>query len=77
MGAGVAFIIYISAPNLAWLSIIIIGLGFIVGIVFAERVRRKYGCTRYMSRLISTPDICPTDIFDKKSHKNQTTKDII
>jgi hypothetical protein len=46
------------------------GLGVIIGIIFAERVRRKYGCTQYMPRLISTSDISPTDTFDKKFNKS-------
>ena len=37
------------------------GVGLILGIVIAERIRRKYGCSRYLSRIISTPDIWPTD----------------
>jgi hypothetical protein len=74
IGAAVAFIIYISAPNLEWLSITIIGLWFFMGLVFAERVRRKYGCAKFMSRLISTPDLWPTDTYDKKNRKKSTSK---
>ena len=71
IGIAIAFVIYISSPKLEWLSIIIVSLGFVLGIVFAERVRRKYGCTRFMSRLISTPDIWPIDTYDRKS-KNKS-----
>ncbi len=70
-GISVAFLIFLSWPNMEWLSIVFVGLGFIVGIVFAERVRRKYGCTRFMSRLISTPDIWPTDTYDRKDNYNE------
>ena len=66
IGLALAFILYLNAPKLAWLSIGIAGLGVLAGILFAERVRRKYGCTNYMSRLISTPDFGPTDTHDKK-----------
>jgi len=59
-------LLFIIKPKLEWLSIIIVSLGFVIGIVFAERVRRKYGCTRFMSRMISTPDISSTDTYDKK-----------
>ena len=38
------------------LSIFILIIGGIAGIIFAEYVRRKYGCSNYFSRLISTPD---------------------
>jgi hypothetical protein len=74
IGIAIAFIIYISSPKLEWLSIAIVSLGFVTGILFAEKIRRKYGCTRYMSRLISTPDISPTDTYDKKSRKKPTSK---
>jgi hypothetical protein len=70
IGIAIAFVIDISSQKLVWLSIIIVSLGFVLGIVFAELVRRKYGCTRFMSRLIATPDIWPTDTYDKKSKKS-------
>lgn len=74
IGIAIAFVIYISSPKLEWLSIIIVSLGFVTGILFAERIRRKYGCTRYMSRLISTPDIWPTETYDKKDKKKPDSK---
>jgi hypothetical protein len=74
VGIAIAFVIYINSPKLEWLSIIIVSLGFVIGIVFAERVRRKYGCTRFMSRLIATPDICPTDTYDKKNNSSTNPK---
>jgi uncharacterized membrane protein YfcA len=72
IGSAIAFILYLNMPKLEWLSIVIASIGALIGILFAERVRRKYGCTRYMSRLIATPDIWPTDTYDKKSHENKT-----
>ena len=74
IGIAIAFVIYISSPKLEWFSIVIVCLGFVLGIVFAEIVRRKYGCTRYMSRLLATPDIWPTDTYDKKSNINPNSK---
>ena len=65
-GISVAFLIFLSWPDMEWLSIVFVGLGFVVGIVFAERVRRKYGCTRFMSRLLSTPDVSPSDTYNTK-----------
>ena len=65
-GISVAFLIFLYSPEMEWLSFVFIGLGFVVGIVFAERVRRKYGCTSYMSSLISTPDVSAADTYDKK-----------
>ena len=54
VGAG---LVAIYDEKLKGLSIFILILGGIAGIVFAEYVRRKYGCSNYFSRLISIPDI--------------------
>jgi uncharacterized membrane protein YqaE (UPF0057 family) len=54
VGAG---LVGIYDEKLKGLSIFILILGGIAGIVFAEYVRRKYGCSNYFSRLISIPDI--------------------
>jgi ABC-type bacteriocin/lantibiotic exporter with double-glycine peptidase domain len=62
-----AAILYFSNASLLWLSIAIATLGLFAGVLFAERIRRKYGCTRFMSRIISTPDIWPTE--EKKEKK--------
>lgn len=61
VGGIIAFLIYNSNPALLVLSIFFLALGFILGIVIAERIRRKHGCSRYLSRIISTPDIWPVD----------------
>jgi hypothetical protein len=74
IGIAIAFVIYLNVPKMEWLSIAIASLGTLIGILFAERVRRKYGCTRYMSRLIATPDIWPTDTYEKKDNKKPTSK---
>ena len=44
-------IIYISNESLLWLSIAILVIGFIAGIFFAEKIRRKHGCENYISKL--------------------------
>ena len=69
IGFAVAFIIYLNNPKLEWLAIVFACFGLVIGILVAERIRRKYGCTRYMSRLLSTPDSSPTDTYDEKSRK--------
>ena len=61
VGGIIAFLIYNGNSDLLVLSLFFIAIGFILGIVIAERIRRKYGCSRYLSRIISTPDIWPTD----------------
>ena len=32
-----------------------------MGIVYAERVRRKHGASRYMAKRLATPDIWPDE----------------
>lgn len=49
----VAALVYSSNKSF---SIFILVLGAITSVVFAEYVRRKYGCSNYFSRLISIPD---------------------
>jgi hypothetical protein len=59
-----AAIIYLANEKLYMISIIILGLGFIFGILLAEKIRRKYGCTNYMSRIRSI-----SSEFPKKEDK--------
>ena len=65
----IAGIIFISNENNLWISIIFLSVGIILGIVWAERVRKKYGCSRYMGRILSTPDICQEDSEENKDKK--------
>ena len=39
------------------ISLILIVLGAIAGVIFAEKIRRKHGCLNYWSRIMATPDI--------------------
>jgi len=61
IGALIAIFIYISNEKLLWLSITITAISAILGVVYAERVRRKKGTSRYASRIIGTPDIWPDE----------------
>ena len=49
--SAIAILIYSSHENLKLLSITIIVIGFISGIFIAERIRKKYGCTNYISKI--------------------------
>jgi hypothetical protein len=60
-GVGIGFIIYINYERLLWLSIIFSLSGAITGILIAEHIRRKYGCSRYLSRIRATPEIWPDE----------------
>jgi uncharacterized membrane protein YfcA len=51
--AAIAVIIYSSNKNLWWLSIIIGAIGIAAGIFFAEKIRKKYGCENYISKIFS------------------------
>ncbi len=57
---------------------IIIGfmiIGILWGIYFAEKIRRKYGCTAYWSAIYSTADIYPTSIdLPKKDSKKESNE---
>ena len=52
-----AGIMYLKTKNLFYypIGLLIIGAG--VGIIVAEKIRRKYGCSTYMGRLLRTPEI--------------------
>ena len=39
------------------ISILIILLGFIIGVYFANKIRKKQGTVAYLSKLSETPDI--------------------
>ncbi len=67
--AVIAAIIYFSNTHLLWLAAIVLFAGAVTGIFFAERIRKKYGCSNYMSRILSTPDIRPVDEKPSKGEK--------
>jgi hypothetical protein len=60
-GGIIAFLLYSSQQDLWPVSIFFVLTGFVFGIILAERIRKKYGCSRYLSRILSTPDIWPVD----------------
>jgi hypothetical protein len=45
----------------SWGWICILSLSLVIGIWFAERVRKTYGSSNYWGRIYATPDICPID----------------
>jgi len=44
-------IVYFSNEKLLWLSIFISSIGFLSGIFIAEKIRRKQGCSNFVSKL--------------------------
>ena len=61
IGGLIALFIYIENHKLLWLSITVAVASVVVGLVYAERVRRKQGTSRYASKIIGTPDIWPDE----------------
>src|SRR5450432_2825288 len=65
LGSGIGLIVYIKNQNLLWLSISLVSIGMITGVLFAEHIRRKYGCSRYMAKIRATPDIWPDESLEE------------
>lgn len=61
IGGLIALLIYISNEKLLWLSIVIVAICVILGVWYAERVRRRHGASRYAARIRATPDIWPDE----------------
>ena len=61
IGGLIALFIYISNEKLLWLSIVIVAICVILGVWYAERVRRRHGTSRYAARIRATPDIWPDE----------------
>lgn len=47
----IGVIIYFNNTNYGWLCIVLIILGGVLGIILAERIRRKYGTSNYIGRI--------------------------
>jgi hypothetical protein len=56
LGVIVAVAINLSNPELISLPIFIMATGAIAGVIFAEWVRRKHGCSNYFGQLLYTPE---------------------
>lgn len=53
----IAFFIFVSNEEYFILSIIILLAGCALGIWCAEWIRKKYGCSKYIGRLLGTPEL--------------------
>lgn len=77
IGGLIALFIYIGNQHLGWLSVTILVISFIIGVVFAERVRRKHGSSRFASKILSTPDIWPDEYpEEREAQEKETGKEI-
>jgi hypothetical protein len=60
-----AVAIYITNVKNVIISILVFSVGIIIGVILAERIRRKSGCANYLGRILAT-DISPIDEGKKK-----------
>jgi hypothetical protein len=56
--------LFYNKSNILFYSLLSIGI--ILGVLFAEWVRKKYGCSTFMGRLLGTPEII--DYEDRKKN---------
>lgn len=50
----IAAVIYFSNGEQITIPVVVLGVGFVVGVLLAERIRRKYGCSTFYSRVNRT-----------------------
>lgn len=67
--SAIAAFTYFSDISNFEMAVSIFLVGIIGGIFWAERIRRKFGCSRYMSKILSTPDIWPDEVDEKNGVK--------
>ena len=51
--AGILYLKY----DLGVFAIICLSIGVVIGFLFAERIRKKYGCMNYWSKIRATPEL--------------------
>ncbi|KAB2916125.1 MAG: hypothetical protein F9K23_08425 [Bacteroidetes bacterium] len=62
----ISIFIYAENKDLIWFCLLLISIGVCLGILYAEKVRKKYGCSTYMGRLLRTPELEHKDGEDEK-----------
>ena len=67
LGLIIGGIVYLSNPTNTrlWISVIIVGLGLLIGIIWATKVWRKRGTIHFISRIMATPEL-DSDAEDQK-----------
>lgn len=66
----IGVIIYFNNTNYGWLCILLMILGGVLGIILAERIRRKYGTATYMGRILGNSEF----IEENKSKDKEEEK---
>jgi hypothetical protein len=65
----VGIVIYFNNTNCGWLCTLLMIVGVILGVILAERIRRKYGTTTYMGRIKGNSEFIEDKSKDKKESK--------
>ncbi len=65
----IAVIIYFNNPESNWLPLGLFAIGIVLGIILAERIRRKYGTTTYMGRLRGNAEFIDEQKEDDEAKK--------
>ena len=75
IGGLTALFIYIANEKLLWLCVTIGCVSVVLGFLYAERIRKKHGTSRYLSKILGTPDIWtdeyPEEIAAREKEQQQ------
>lgn len=53
------------------LALFIVGIGILLGIFFAEYIRKRYGCSIFYSKLMNTNDL---ECYSEEDSKDRTMR---
>ena len=56
-----SYLIYRYASELLWLSVLLIFLGVVFGVIWAQRIQKKRGASQFLGEISSSPDIMDYD----------------
>lgn len=65
----VAVIVYFKNPSNHWLPLGLLIVGTTIGIILAERIRRKYGTATYMGRIQGNSEFIENDPNEKNNSR--------
>jgi hypothetical protein len=62
----IGWVVYVYDQNFLWISVLLGITGTILGVFWAERVRRRTGTAQYMAKIYHTDDIAS---YDESMHQ--------
>jgi len=66
------WVVYVYDQHFLWISLLLVITGTILGVFWAERVRRRTGTAQYMAKfIIQTTSLLTMKEYDKKTRKQQ------